>query len=310
MATTNDETITFLTLTAPGSERFGATHTRRTGLRKTGKEYQRGCPCGLFHGENSPILGTPIDPAAYDYADAARFNATASRRLAVTMQKLSRLTYGNTLQPRRHLATVRVAEFQKRGLVHFHVIVRGNVSPEHFFAAIRGGRNKDTGRPIRPVEHDGLTWGPQCDIKHVKSSQSAQFGFYISKLANYSVKDVGLEAAHVSNCCASTLRYEIHAAQSHARAMEFAALQQGQCSTSRSCPTTQLGSRVRGYQCRGHHLAIGGWGYRGHVFAASRSWGTTLSDIRAQRVKFATKNEPENVTHLWERLSYVSFCRN
>ena len=105
-----------VTLTAPGSDRFGKTHVRH--LTKN-KKVQR-CSCRRYHNENDRLLGTPIDPATYDYDGAAAFNANASRLFAVTMQKLGRLLG-------RKLQVVRVIEFQTRGLVHVHALVLGPV---------------------------------------------------------------------------------------------------------------------------------------------------------------------------------------
>jgi hypothetical protein len=60
----------FVTLTAPS---FGRVHAIRT--TRAGKPLN--CHCNRRHSEDDPALGTPIDPAAYNYAGAVLWNAHA-----------------------------------------------------------------------------------------------------------------------------------------------------------------------------------------------------------------------------------------
>ncbi|WAL66616.1 replication initiation protein [Amycolatopsis cynarae] len=122
-ATVTDKPRLFLTLTAPS---FGAVHTRP--VTRTGKP--RPCPCGEFHHPDDARLGTAIDPDTYDYRGAVLWQGHASE-----------LWHRFTIQLRRELATAagirakdfpqharvsyaKVAEYQKRGLVHFHAVIR------------------------------------------------------------------------------------------------------------------------------------------------------------------------------------------
>lgn len=128
----------FVTLTPPS---FGPVHTRRIGPgarelrcrpRRIGGDCEHGRPlaCSALHAEDDPALGQPICPDCYDYPGAVLWQAHAGR-----------LWDRFTLATRRHLATaagvgvralaeharvsfVRVAEFQRRGLVHLHAVVR------------------------------------------------------------------------------------------------------------------------------------------------------------------------------------------
>ena len=133
-----------VTLTAPGSDKFGKTHVRH--LTKNNK-VQR-CSCRRYHNENDRLLGTPIDPDTYNYVGAAAFNANASRLFAVTMQKLGRLLG-------RKLRVIRVIEFQTRGLVHVHALVLGPVPQCSLELVVRGGKNLRTGRPRCLVDGSG-----------------------------------------------------------------------------------------------------------------------------------------------------------
>jgi hypothetical protein len=68
-------------------------------------------------------------------------------------------------------------------------------------------------------------------------------------------------------------------------------------------------SRPSQVPCRRHKLARRGWGYRGHVFAASRNWGTTFGELRAKRAVWAAGRQagaptPTPTVVLWERPQY------
>ncbi len=254
--TTDGGAFTWLTLTAPGADVFGAVHS---GPTKRGK---RRCACGRYHRPDDARLGTPVDPVTYDYGAAARFNATLSRRFTVLMQKLRRLTG-------ERLDFVRVVEFQRRGLTHVHALVRGVVSSEMLGVAVRGGVNPRTGRRIRPVTSGGFGFGPQCDAQPV--TDVGRVGSYMRKLIRYAVKAAGDDLPDGSR---------------HARAMARAGAHSIGCSDAFggwcSDEPGRLPDPTR-ETCRRHRAARRGWGFRGHVLAASRRWGMTFSALRAAR---------------------------
>jgi hypothetical protein len=130
----------FATLTAPG---FGPVHTTRSDRR--GRKLpcrprrdasQRRCPhghdisCSRIHRDDDPRLGQPMCPDCYDYTGHVLFNACGPdlwRRFTVYLpRQLARLT-GITQKALRGQVSVRfvkVAEYQARGLVHYHAIIR------------------------------------------------------------------------------------------------------------------------------------------------------------------------------------------
>jgi len=109
----------FATLTAPS---FGAVHTRPDDGRR--------CRCGRRHPEDDPVLGAAIDPATYDYDGAVLWNWHAPvlwNRFTVELVRVLAADAGVSESAwRRHVrvAYAKVAEFQARGLVHFHAIIR------------------------------------------------------------------------------------------------------------------------------------------------------------------------------------------
>ena len=267
--------MTFITLTAPGSEVFGKTHNRIERKRKNGSSYLQRCPCGHYHNyPDDRLLGTSIG-ADYDYTGAAAFNAGASRLLTVTMQKLSRISG-------RKIERVRVAEYQKRGLIHFHILVKGVITERSFKAAVHGGKNLRTGRSLAPASHNGWSWGVQIDIKIIPPG-SSKMTVYLAKLLNYSIKSIG------SQNTSPTL---------HDWKMRNA----GRLSVG--CKNPYCWHK---HPCRRHRLAETGAGFRGHVLSVSRNWGILFKDVRARRQKY---HQPINVKSQlitrWKILPYRS----
>jgi hypothetical protein len=109
----------FATLTAPS---FGPVHTR--------PDDGRACRCGRRHDADDPELGSAIDPMTYDYEGAALWNWHAPalwNRFVIELSRVLAAWAGLSEREWRGLVRVayaKVAEFQARGLVHFHVVVR------------------------------------------------------------------------------------------------------------------------------------------------------------------------------------------
>jgi hypothetical protein len=134
----------FATLTAPG---FGPVHTSRTDRR--GRKLpcrprrdasQRRCPhghdisCSRMHPDDDPRLGQALCPDCYDYTGHLLFNACSPdlwRRFVIYLpRQLARLV-GITQKELRSQVGVRfvkVAEYQTRGIVHYHAIIRLDAS--------------------------------------------------------------------------------------------------------------------------------------------------------------------------------------
>ncbi|MER5524567.1 replication initiator [Streptomyces sp. NPDC002677] len=108
----------FATLTAPG---FGPVHNQPD----TGR-----CHCGHTHRDDDPLLGTPLNPEHYDYTGAVLWNAHApalwarfTTHLRREIAKAAGLTQ-RALRDHATLSYAKVAEYQKRGQVHFHAVIR------------------------------------------------------------------------------------------------------------------------------------------------------------------------------------------
>jgi hypothetical protein len=117
-ATVRDHPRVFATLTAPS---FGRVHNQP----------DRGvCRCGTRHAADDPALGTPLDPETYDYAGTVLFNNHAGQLWQRFTNRLRREIAARAGVTQRELKECarpsygKVAEFQKRGAVHFHAVIR------------------------------------------------------------------------------------------------------------------------------------------------------------------------------------------
>lgn len=128
----------FVTLTAPS---FGPVHTTRLGrdgrpdrCRRRAHtatcEHGRPVGCPTRHEPGDPLLGQPLCTGCFDYEAAVLWNAHASelwRRTRIGIDRRLAALAGVTVKRLRTLVRVqyvKVAEFQRRGLIHFHLAVR------------------------------------------------------------------------------------------------------------------------------------------------------------------------------------------
>ena len=129
----------FATFTAPS---FGPVHARRMRgttvlpCRPRRDANARRCPhgrdisCPARHAETDPRLGRALCGDCYDYTAAVLFNAHAGqlwRRFTTYLPRRLAALAGLTLKAFREQLAVRyvkVTEYQARGVVHFHAIIR------------------------------------------------------------------------------------------------------------------------------------------------------------------------------------------
>jgi hypothetical protein len=137
----------FATLTAPS---FGPVHARRMRgktvlpCRPRRDAKARRCPhgrdvsCPTRHGETDPRLGQPMCPDCYDYESAVLFNAYATklwgRFVTYLPRHLARLAgvTQKALRAQLRIRFVKVAEYQARGVVHFHAVIRLDAAAEDY----------------------------------------------------------------------------------------------------------------------------------------------------------------------------------
>src|SRR5438067_8424921 len=127
----------FTTLTAPS---FGPVHLYREkdGQLQRCRPRRRAqiCPhgrrmsCPDRHARDDERLGQPLCPDCYDYTGSVLFNACAPelwRRFTITLRRTLARRVGMTnkaLAAQLRVSFAKVAEYQRRGVVHFHAIIR------------------------------------------------------------------------------------------------------------------------------------------------------------------------------------------
>ncbi|MHB1447261.1 MAG: replication initiator [Acidimicrobiales bacterium] len=196
----------FVTLTAPS---FGAVHTvwDGTGACQAGRGscahgLARGC--GGFHELGDPELGEALCPDCYDYEGAVIWNARVNelwrRTLVYAQLSLAARLGVPAREVRRHarLSFAKVVEFQRRGLVHVHAVVRldpgddgeSGLDAANLGAAVLvGARRAKAPNPLHPERP--VVWGAQVDIRPVLASLRLTVARYLAKYATKSVDDSG-----------------------------------------------------------------------------------------------------------------------
>ncbi|MFF4587875.1 replication initiator [Streptomyces sp. NPDC001388] len=271
----------FATFTAPG---FGPVHNRRTDGRP--------CRCATHHDQEDAALGTPLDPDTYDYEAAVLWNAHAGalwRRFSIYLRREIAKRAGLTQRTFRDHARVsfaKVAEYQKRGAVHFHAVIRldgpegGDTSPpawataELLTDAIRAAA---TAARIDGPTIDGRThtfaFGRQLDVRTIRSAdfdggQELTERAVAAYIAKYATKG----AETTTGTLDRPIRFLAELAQAriseHARRLIRTAW--------------ALGARKDL-----EHLRLRAWahmlGFRGHFSTKSRRYSTTLGALRDAR---------------------------
>ncbi|MGW2490070.1 replication initiator [Streptomyces sp. NPDC001606] len=271
----------FATFTAPS---FGPVHNRPSSGRS--------CRCGFRHDETDPALGSPLDPDTYDYEAAVLWNAHAGalwRRFSIYLRREVARRAGLTQRDFRDHARIsfaKVAEYQKRGAVHFHAVIRldgpeGGYTPPPAWASTElltdAIRAAAAAARIDGPEIDGrahaFAFGRQLDVRPIRSAdfdggQELTERAVAGYIAKYATK--GAETA--TGTLDRPIRFLAELAQ--ARISEHA---------QRLIRTAwTLGARPELADLRlrawAHML-----GFRGHFSTKSRRYSTTLGALRDAR---------------------------
>jgi hypothetical protein len=285
-ATVRDHPRVFATLTAPS---FGPVHNRP----------DRGvCRCGTRHPEDDPALGTALDPATYDYAGTVLFNNHAGQLWQRFTTRLRREIAARAGLTQRELKDVlrvsygKVAEFQKRGAIHFHAVIRldGPDGPDtappswatvqlledsirdavaHSYTSVTVPAAGD--QPCRPFR-----WGPQLDIRPVKAFGDGTditeqaVASYVAKYATKAAESTGSLDRRIGNReVLDLLDVPDHPRRLIEACLDLAPLY----------PDRKLGAWA-------HML-----GFRGHFSTKSRRYSTTLGALRQIRADYRAAQE-------------------
>ena len=285
----------FVTLTAPS---FGPVHVRRSDgscHAKSGGWCQHGVPrsCLLRHEAESAILGTPVCPSCFDYEGAVLWNAHASRLWNRTVEQVryDLAAYRGISVPdlRRTLriSYLKVAEYQRRGLVHFHIVVRADGSetafshpPSWMDVDLLHTEFVDVIARFEVVGLDGqsIRWGCQFDVKNlVDDPDDLRVASYVAK---YATKSTGNSIA-LARRFHSRREIEHLRLDPHLRSMALAAWD-----LSKRPEFEPLNLR--------HHAHA--FGFTGQLITKSRQFSTTFKELRgSRREHMAQFNESDPV---------------
>jgi hypothetical protein len=283
----------FVTLTAPG---FGAVHSAR--VTNTGNRApchpRRGGPCThgratsclARHGDDDPLVGAPLCPDCYDYPAAVIWQASVGAAWRRFTDYVPRHLAGLTGRTRKQvkgevaLSYVKMVEYQRRGLVHVHALIRadntvrdriepgpGWVTPDLLADAVRGGAGQvavkvDGG----PVGSWVIRWGSQVDVADLTAADDSpqaardarRAALYVAKYATKATEATGWAGRRGDGSPRA-----VHAERMVTTALDLA-------------PVPELAGLNLGRWAR--HLA-----YRGHVSSRSRRYSTTLGALRQAR---------------------------
>jgi hypothetical protein len=309
------ETVTghprlFVTFTAPS---FGQVHTRRAQglLVYPCHPYRRGqrCPhgrrvgCWQRHDEDDPRLGEPLCARCYQAGAQVLWNALAgrlwSRTTTYLYRALAQLVGVSEAELRRlvRVSFAKVAEYQKRGAVHFHAVIRLDAAtacrcptcilppPRGFTAELLEVAVRQAAATVTvpcPVLDDdqGVTltagWGEQLDVRRIDGDGDGaellaeQVAGYVAKYATKATEALGVTLDHrISDGDLEELDVPAHVAE-----------------LVRAC--WELGAR-RGLG----RLRLRKWahmlGFGGHFSSKSRRYSTTLGALRRARVAYAIR---------------------
>ncbi|MFJ8022066.1 replication initiator protein RepSA [Streptomyces sp. NPDC096311] len=287
--TVRDHPRVFATLTAPS---FGPVHNRPG---------NRPCRCGQRHPEDAPELGTPLDPTTYDYAGAVLWNNHASdlwRYFTIYLRREIAKRAGLTQKDAREQSRVsfgKVAEYQKRGAVHFHTVIRfdgpegPDTPPPHWATldllteAIRAAAARvavdvppaqyrpDPDQPARTQPARTLRWGTQLDVQRIKAFGDGEelteqaVASYVAKYATKAAETTGAVDRRIGNKEALVL---LDVPDHPRRLME-------------ACLDLHALYPDRKLRDWAHML-----GFRGHFSTKSRRYSTTLGALRRVRADY------------------------
>jgi len=297
----------FVTFTAPS---FGPVHSRRERggtvrpchPRSPSARCSHGRPAGCWrrHQADDPSLGEPICPDCFDYQAAVIWNALAPalwRRTTVYLRR--ELARAAGLTPAELAEVVRVsyakvAEYQRRGVVHFHALIRldaaggaGEIEPPppQFTAEILERAVQEAARRVAVpwpgrIEASGAApaarWGDQLEVHRITARDgpddlSAEtVAAYIAKYATKSAEEFG------------GLDHRVPAAGDlvHLDLGEHVARLVRACWALGGRPDL-AGLRLRQWA---HQLGFGG-----HFLTKSRRYSTTLGALRRARAEHAIR---------------------
>ncbi|WP_029211007.1 replication initiator [Arsenicicoccus bolidensis] len=304
--------LLFVTLTAPS---FGFVH----GVRPDGGRCRpRSCDraprcshgtrlsCHATHQDGDDIVGSPLCWDCYDWTSAVVWQWFAPelwRRTTIAIRRALARHLGTKPSRLKLVASVqfaKVAEYQERGLIHFHALIRvdgpngpGSRSP------LDGDAFADVLRSVLPAisfvapptdEDDRgriITWGRQLDIRtinhgptHLRTADTLAPEQVAGYLAKYATKD-STDLRH-----GTSQRPHLARLDAECRRLHTLAVQRTHDRRSGLPTKVPLDAKTQ----PDPYLLLGKWahclGFRGHFATKSRRYSVTLGRLRRARERY------------------------
>jgi hypothetical protein len=302
----------FVTFTAPS---FGPVHSHRAQGRLVlpCHPYRQGrrCPhgrragCWQRHDQDDPRLGEPLCARCYQAGAQVLWNALAgrlwSRTTTYAYRALAQLAGVSEADLRQlvRISFAKVAEYQRRGAVHFHAVIRLDAATAggcpDFVAPPPAGFTADlleravrqaaavVAVPCPALDADqGVTltarWGDQLDVRHITRAEGGEEGElsaeqvagYVAKYATKATEALGVTLdRRIAEDELEDLEVPAHVAELVRACFELAAR------------PGLAGLRLRKWA---HMLGFGG-----HFSTKSRRYSVTLGALRRARVAYAIR---------------------
>jgi len=308
----------FVTLTAPS---FGPVHsTRARGGRPRvcrpavggalGRcRHGRSLSCSRRHQADDPLVGSALCVDCFDFAGVVLWNSRLPelwRRTTIYLQRAVAAQAGLSVAALRsvvRLSFTRVAEYQARGCVHLHVVLRADgidpadkdavaappdwVTAELLTAAVRAAVPA-VRAPLPPAPGTSLreaVWGAQLDVRTVRAaSELANPTAIAAYVAKYATKAAETVTAGLERPIRTLAELAERRLPEHAHRLVLTCLL-----LHRDPELAELGLR------RWAHML----GFGGHFSSRSRRYSVTLGALRAARQAWReqhpARSAPESV---------------
>ena len=272
----------FVTVTAPS---FGRVHSEgedvcspaRTGLLKC--SHGGTVTCLLIHEPNDQLIGKPLCEMCFDSDGVVNWNVYSSKLWSKTVQYARRFLareVGVSQRKQAQLIQVhyfKVAEVQRRGLIHFHAIVRLDdlrfQSGELEGSDLANAWRKAIKATTFSTPAGEIVWGRIYDIREIDQSLSSTRRT-ASYLAKYVTKTTG-ESIELARRFRSEQDIRNLVKDKHYQELALA--------------TWRLGADLR-YQDLNLDRYANTMGYRGHIITKSRGYSTSFSKLRQSRIDY------------------------
>jgi hypothetical protein len=289
-----------LTLTAPS---FGVVHGNR--------DRGRACRCGQVHGEDDLRIGSPVDPQAYRYVDQVIWNRYAPRLWKRTVLAIRRGLAQALGVPRSKLSEVahvrfaKVVEFQRRGVVHYHAIIRvdgpssaDSPPPAACTTQLLTDVVESAAQTTTVAVSDALSvelmsgmraalrWGAQREVDVLDQQTCTAAAGYIAKYATKATETA--TGGTLVKPIRSRRQLEDLPLTEHARALISASL------------TVAERTGIEGFKRWAHQF-----GYGGHTLTKSHDYSVTFAALRAARASWRRGGDDQAEMVIRSKLSYA-----